>query len=90
MQKNFSGLSGLGCKGYNRHYGEIQEGCLGSFAGSRVNSFPVRFEREYVRSSKMFLLDKKTWYAIIKVIQENLANRFLNCVIYAGGQMNFI
>ena len=34
----------------------------------------------------MFLLDKKTWYAIIKVIQENLANRFLNCVIYAGGQ----
>ena len=30
----------------------------------------------------MFLLDKKTWYAIIKVIQENLAkNGFLPVVL---------
>ena len=38
----------------------------------------------------MFLIDKKTWHAIIKVIQENLANIFLGCAIFTGAQMHIL
>lgn len=36
------------------------------------------------------MLDKKTWHAIIKVIQENLANIFWGCAIFTGAQMHIL